>query len=239
MSAKTLIIATAALAASTAMTLPAFAAGGDGTGPAAQPAARRARPAAARPDHVQPARHQPRRRDRQGRIRRLCRTRPSTSLDTNHDGKLTPDELGGRFGAMLGQRGGRGWAPAWARRQATGRTATVAAAGARAGWTTVPVRAAWAAWPSTAAPATAAPGQGPQGGPPSFADLDTNHDGVDLAGRVQGAPCRFPARAAASVRGGRQSERTRGEPRETDGMAHDARPGGHVAKDATGTGFCR
>ena len=66
MSAKTLIIATAALAASTAMTLPAFAAGGDGTGPN-PPAATQTVPVRAQIMF--------------------------NLLDTNHDGAIDKDEF--------------------------------------------------------------------------------------------------------------------------------------------------
>ncbi len=112
MSVKTLIIATAALAASTAMTVPSFAAGGDGTGPNGTGPGQNANP---------PAATQPMPRatimfslldtNKDGAVDKdefaVLTTATFDSLDVNHDGKLTPDELRGRLGPMLGQRDGR------------------------------------------------------------------------------------------------------------------------------------
>ncbi len=120
MSAKTLIIAAAALAASTAMTVPSFAAGGDGTGPnGTGPGPNANAPAAAT---TLPLRAQVLFNlldvNHDGAVDQQEFTALSNAvfnaLDKNHDGKLTPDELrgdfagfgmGGRMGAMM-QRGG-------------------------------------------------------------------------------------------------------------------------------------
>ena len=175
MSAKTLIIATAALAASTAMTLPAFAAGGDGTGPNGPnppPAAQTMPMRAQIMFNLLDTNHD-------GAIDKdefaVLSNAIFSALDTNHDGKLTQDEMGGRFGAMLGQRGGRGgpgmgpgrnWQDrdgrGWGQGQRDDRPGPRNGMG-RMGFN----------------------GQGPQGqpgfgprGPQNFANLDTNGDGA-------------------------------------------------------------
>lgn len=112
MSAKTLIIAAAALAASTAMTVPSFAAGGDGTGPNGTGPGRAANPPAA--SQTVPLRAQILFNlldaNHDGAVDQQEFASLSTAifnaLDKNHDGKLTPDELRADF-AMFGQRGGR------------------------------------------------------------------------------------------------------------------------------------
>lgn len=168
MSAKTLIIATAALAASTAMTLPAFAAGGDGTGPNGTGPGPAANPPAAAqtvPPRV-PVMFNLLDTNHDGSISKeefsVLTNAAFESLDTNHDGKLEPNEFGGRFGAMLGQRGGRG-GPGWNQgRDARGWGQQNDRPGPRAGMMG----------------RTGFNGPGQRGGPPSFADLDTNHDGT-------------------------------------------------------------
>ena len=172
MSAKTLIIATAALAASTAMTLPAFAAGGDGTGPN-PPAATQTVPVRAQiMFNLLDANHD-------GSISKdefaVISTATFDALDQNHDGKLTQDEMGGRFGAMMGQRGGRdgrGMGPGGGRgnwQDRDGRGGPGMGQG-RMDDQRGPGRMAFNGGPAAS--------NGPQGGPPSFADLDTNHDGT-------------------------------------------------------------
>ena len=151
MSVKTLIIATAALAASTAMTVPSFAAAGDGTGPTGNPP-----PAATQQLPVRgtimfnllDTNHD-------GAVDQnefaAVTNATFTALDTDKDGKLTADELSGRFGAMMGQRGGRGGpGMGWDRDDRGGR-----------------------------GQARMAFNRGPQGAGPrvSFDDIDTNHDG--------------------------------------------------------------
>ena len=173
MSAKTLIIATAALAASTAMTLPALAAGGDGTGPN-PPAATQTVPLRAQilfglldTNH-------------DGAIDKdefaaLANTIFS-ALDTNHDGKLTPDELRGRFGPMIGQRDGRGGPGMGPGRNWQDRDG-------RGGWGQG--RMDDRPGPRNGMGRMGFNGQGPQGGPgfgplaaQNFASLDTNGDGA-------------------------------------------------------------
>ena len=166
MSAKTLIIATAMLAASTALTVPAFAAGGDGTGPTGNPPPAATQNQPPRPTimfNLLDTNHD-------GAVDKdefsVLSNAIFESLDTNHDGKLTPDELRGRFGQMLGQRGGRGgpgMGPGgmnWQDRDGRGRGPGMMG---RMGFN--------------------GPGQqgaGPQNFGPrlSFDDIDTNHDGV-------------------------------------------------------------
>jgi hypothetical protein len=170
MSAKTLIIATALLAASTAMTVPAFAAGGDGTGPNGPgpnpPAAEQTVPVRAQIlFNLLDTNHD-------GAIDQQEFTALSNAvfnaLDTNHDGKLTQDELSGRFGQMLGQRGGRGGpgmgpgdrdGRGWGQGRNDDRPGPRDGMMGRMGFFNFN-------------------GNGPQGGPPTFAELDTNHDGV-------------------------------------------------------------
>ena len=177
MSAKTLIIATAALAASTAMTLPAFAAGGDGTGPAANP------PAATAVTPRTTVMFNLLDTNQDGSISKeefaVLSNATFESLDTNHDGKLSADELRGRIGAALGQRFGRGgpgdrgpgmnWQDrdgrGWGQGRMDNRPGTRFGAMGRMGFN--------------------GPGQqgaGPQQQAPgprlSFNDIDTNHDGV-------------------------------------------------------------
>jgi hypothetical protein len=90
------------------------------------------------------------------------------ALDTNHDGKLTQEELGARFGAMLGgahgpgDRGGNHWNNRDGRGWGQGRMDDRHGPGMMG-------RMASNDGPRVG-------GRGPQGGPPSFADLDTNHD---------------------------------------------------------------
>ena len=111
MSAKTLIIAAAALAASTAMTVPSFAAGGDGTGPngtgpgpnANAPAATTNLPLRAEVlFNLLDTNHD-------GTVDQQEFTALSNAifnaLDKNHDGKLEQDELPRHMGAMM--QGGR------------------------------------------------------------------------------------------------------------------------------------
>lgn len=109
MSAKTLIIAAAALAASTAMTVPSFAAGGDGTGPngtgpgANAPAAATNLPLRAEVlFNLLDTNHD-------GAVDQQEFTALSNAvfnaLDKNHDGKLEQDELPRQMGAMM--QGGR------------------------------------------------------------------------------------------------------------------------------------
>ena len=173
MSAKTLIIATAALAASTAMTLPAFAAGGDGTGPAGNP------PPAATNAPARPAiMFNLLDTNKDGAIDKdeyaVLSTTIFESLDTNKDGKLTQDELNSRFGAMFGGRGGRG-GPGWQDRDDRG------------GWGGGP---GMGRGPGRGGPGMGRMGfngDGPQGPGPrlSFNDIDTNHDGVISADEFQ------------------------------------------------------
>jgi hypothetical protein len=167
MSAKTLMIATALFAASTALTVPAFAAGGDGTGPNGNP------PAAAQTlplratimFNLLDTNHD-------GSVSKdefaVVSTATFDALDTNHDGMLTQDELSGRFGAMLGQRGGRGGpgmgpgdrdGRGWGQGRNDDRPGPRDGMMGRMGFFNFN-------------------GNGPQGGPPTFAELDTNHDGV-------------------------------------------------------------
>ncbi len=163
MSAKTLIIATAALAACTAMTLPAFAAGGDGTGPTPAdkpPIAAPTVPARATiMFNLLDTNHD-------GAVDKdefaVLSNATFEALDTNHDGKLTPDELRGRFGAVLGERGGRaGPGMGWDRDGRGGRGMM-----GRMGFD----------GPRGAGPRGAGPlGLGPR---LTFNDIDTNHDGV-------------------------------------------------------------
>ena len=169
MSAKTLIIATALFAASTALTVPAFAAGGDGTGP--NGAGANGNPPAATQNlplratvlfNLLDTNHD-------GSVSKdefaVVSTATFDALDQNHDGKLTQDELSGRFGAMLGQRGGPGMGPGdrdgrgWGQGRNDDRPGPHAGMMGRMGFFNFN-------------------GNGPQGGPPTFAELDTNHDGV-------------------------------------------------------------
>ncbi len=183
MSAKTLLIAAAVLAASSALTLPAIAAGGDGTGPTgAGPGAFGNPPAAA-------GQNQPVRgtimfnlldTNHDGAVDKdefaAISTATFTALDANKDGKLTVDELRG-FGPMMGQRGGPGMQQGrWQDRDNRGGPGMQqgrwqdrdnrGGPGQRGGMG----RMAFNGGPGAQ--------RGPQGGPPSFADLDTNHDGV-------------------------------------------------------------
>lgn len=179
MSAKTLIIATAMLAASTALTVPAFAAGGDGTGPngngpAMGPGANGNPPVAAQ---TTPVRAQVMFNlldtNHDGTVDKdeyaAISVATFSALDTNHDGKLTTDEMRGGFGAMLGQRGGRGgpgMGPGGKNWQDQDRDGRGGWGQGRMGDRHGPMGR------------MAFNGRGPQGGPPSFADLDTNHDGT-------------------------------------------------------------
>ncbi len=177
MSAKTLIIATAMLAASTALTVPAFAAGGDGTGPNGNPPPAATQNQPPRPTimfNLLDTNHD-------GAVDKdefaALSNATFESLDTNHDGKLTADELGARFGQMLGQRGGRGgpgMGPGgknWQDRDGRGGWGQ-----GRMGDRRGPGMMGRMAF--NGGPGVRGPGNGPQGGPPSFADLDTNHDGT-------------------------------------------------------------
>ncbi len=201
MSAKTLIIAAAALAASTTMTLPALAAGGDGTGPNGTGPG----PAANAPAVSQPV---PMRgqimfnlldTNHDGAIDKdeyaALSSAVFSALDTNHDGKLTPDELRNSFGAMLGQRGGpggpggpgmhrpgqRGWQGRFDGRWGQGRNDD--RPGPRGG---MMGRMGFN-------------GPGPQGfgngqGPQTFASIDTNNDGaISLDEFTAHLPVRGPA----------------------------------------------
>ncbi len=170
MSAKTLIIAFAALAATTAMTVPSLAAGGDGTGPNGNPPAinQQLPVRATVMFNLLDTNHD-------GAVDKdefaAITNATFAALDDNHDGKLTVDELRGNFGPMMGQRGGRGGPDdrggpgmhqgRWQDRDGRG-----------GGWGQG--RMAFNGGPG---PQRGGPG-GPQGGPPNFADLDTNHDGV-------------------------------------------------------------
>ncbi len=184
MSAKTLIIATAMLAASTAMTLPALAAGGDGTGPNGTGPGPNANPPTA--TQTVPVRAQIMFNlldtNHDGSISKdefaVISTATFDALDQNHDGKLTQDELGSRFGAMLGQRGGRGGPGMgqgrhWQDRDGRGGPGM----GQGRNWQDRDGRGGPGMGQGRMA-FNGGPGNGPQGGPPTFADLDTNHDGV-------------------------------------------------------------
>ncbi len=182
MSAKTLIMAAAILAASTALTVPTFAAGGDGTGPAGNgpgmgPAANPPAAAQGLPVRAQvmfnllDANHD-------GSVDKtefaVISTATFDALDENHDGKLTPDELRGDFGRMFGGRGGPGGPGDRAgpgMRHDGGRNWD---RDGRGGWGQGqgPGMGRMGGGPGWGA------GNGPQGGPPNFASLDTNHDGV-------------------------------------------------------------
>jgi len=173
MSAKTLIIATAALAASTAMTLPAFAAAGDGTGPngtgpgPANPpaAAQTVQPRATIMFNLLDTNHD-------GSISKeefaVLSNATFESLDTNHDGKLEPNELRGRFGPGLAQRGNRGGPGMFQGRNWQDRDGR--------GWNRGPGMMGRMGF-NGPGPQQGAGQQAP--GPRlSFNDIDTNHDGV-------------------------------------------------------------
>jgi hypothetical protein len=171
MSAKTLIIAAAALAASTAMTVPSFAAGGDGTGPTGAgpgnpPAATQQLPVRATVMfNLLDTNHD-------GAVDKdefaAITNATFAALDDNDDSKLTPDELRSHFGAMMGQRGGRGPGDRGGPGMQQGRN-----------WQDRDDRGGpMGRMAFNGGPAQWGAGYGPQGGPPSFADLDTNHDGA-------------------------------------------------------------
>lgn len=180
MSAKTLIIATTLLAASTALTVPAFAAGGDGTGPNGNGTGPNGNPPAAA--QTVPVRAQVMFKlldaNHDGAVDKdefaVISTATFEALDTSHDGKLTQDELRGRFGAMIGDRGGRG-GPAMGPGGQNGPN--------RGGWgqgrnDDRPGPGMMGRMAFNGGPGARGAGNGPQGGPPDFADLDTNHDGA-------------------------------------------------------------
>jgi len=166
MSVKTLMIATAALAASTAMTLPSLAAGPDAPGAAG------ANPPAAAATMPLPATVLFNLLDtnHDGAVDKDEFTTLSNAvfaaLDANNDGKLTQEELHGRIGAMLMQRGGQvgpgmmhQGGQRWHGRGGPGMMG-------RMGFDGFGPHGQQGA------------GNGPQGGPPDFASLDTNGDGV-------------------------------------------------------------
>jgi hypothetical protein len=178
MSAKTLIIATTLLAATTALTVPAFAAGGDGTGPnGSPPAATQTLPLRATVMFNLLDTNHDAAVDKDEFA--VISTATFDALDQNHDGKLTQDELGGRLGAMMGERGGRGgpgmgpgdrggpgMGPGDRDGRGPGQGRMDDQRGPRDG-----MMGRMGGFFNFS-------GNGPQGGPPSFADLDTNHDGA-------------------------------------------------------------
>ena len=200
MSAKTLIIAAAALAASTAMTVPSFAAGGDGTGPngtgpgpnANAPVVTKTLPLRAQVlFNLLDVNHDG--AVDQQEFSSLANA-VFNALDKNHDCKLTPDELrgdfaglgmGGRMGAML-QHGGR-FGP-----------------GAPGNWQgRMGNHGGWGRWDGRGPGMMGRTGfngpQGPGAGmQPDFASLDTNGDGAitpdEFAAHM---PNQAPAPAAA------------------------------------------
>ena len=180
MSAKTLIIAAAALAASTTMTLPALAAGGDGTGPNGAgangnpPAAAQTLPLRATiMFNLLDTNHD-------GTVDQQEFTALSNAifnaLDKNHDGKLEQDELPRHMGAMMqGGRFGPGAPGNWHGRMGN--------------------HGSWGRWDGRGPGMMGRTGfNGPQGPgfgmmQQTFASLDTNNDGAitpdEFAAHVQ------------------------------------------------------